>query len=386
MAVAGLNILVLNAGSSTVKASLFQLTSPVTDVPTGRRWEVETREPLQSLDAMLAGLWTGPAAILDGPDEVDVIGHRVVYGGATLVESVRLAADTRAEIARVAEYAPAHNAAAIALIDAARNLFGDRRPQVAVFDTTFHRTMPPAAFTYAGPYAWLAQGIRRYGFHGISHQYASHRAARLLRREDAGFRVVTCHLGSGCSLAAVRDGLSVDTTMGFTPMDGLPMATRSGAIDPGILIHLLRHRGHTAESLDHMLNHDAGLAGLSGTNGDMRVVLAGVDAGDDRARLAFDVFVHHVRQGIAAMVTTMNGTDAVVFTGGIGAHSARVRTAVCASLTCLGISLDVRHNAEPLDESDISTAEAPTRVLVIPAQENWMIARECVRMTESGAG
>ena len=378
-----LNILVLNAGSSTVKASLFQLTSSTAgEAPTGLRWEAEALEPLESLEALLAGLWTGSGAILGGPDDVEVIGHRVVHGGATLTESVRLAADTRAAIARATQYAPAHNAAAIALMDAARSAFGDSRPQVAVFDTTFHRTMAPAAFTYAGPYAWLAQGIRRYGFHGISHQYASHRAARLLHREPAGFRVVTCHLGSGCSLAAVRSGRSVDTTMGFTPMDGLPMARRSGAVDPGILIYLLRHGGHTAESLEHLLNNEAGLAGLSGTDGDMRAVLAGIDRGDDRARLAFDVFVHHVRQGIARMAATLNGMDAVVFTGGIGAHSARVRAAVCESLTFLGVTLDAGCNAESPGETDISSVDAPTRVLVIPAQENWMIARECLRMTD----
>jgi acetate kinase len=230
----------------------------------------------------------------------------------------------------------------------------------------------------------VEQGIRRFGFHGINHQYVAHRAARLLQRTSAGFRVITCHLGSGCSLAAVLDGRSVDTTMGFTPLDGLPMARRSGAVDPGILIHLLRHGGHTTDSLDHLLNHDSGLAGLSGTDGDMRTVLAAVDAGDKRARLALDVFVHRVRQGIAAMAATMNGSDAIVFTGGVGEHAARIRADVCASLRFLGVSLDPSRNASCSSEADIATSAARVRVLVVPAQENWMVARECLHVVARG--
>jgi acetate kinase len=380
--VARLKILALNTGSSSVKASLFDLDDPGADgdAASGLCWEDEAENGEQSLERLLTPLWSGPRAIVGGPDAIDVIGHRVVYGGALLTESTRITPDVRAAIARAAEYAPAHNAAALALMDAAARLFDERRAQVAVFDTAFHQTMAPAAFTYPGPYAWVEQGIRRYGFHGINHQFVAHRAARLLKRSQAGFRVVTCHLGSGCSLAAVRDGRSVDTTMGFTPLDGLPMARRSGAIDPGILIHLLRHGGYTTDSLDRLLNHDSGLAGLSGTDGDMRTVLAAVDAHDDRARLALDVFVHRVRQGIAAMAATMNGADAVVFTGGVGEHAPRVRADICASLGFLDVAIDDALNAACAGEGDISTVDAAARVLVIPAEENWMVARECVRV------
>jgi acetate kinase len=382
VAVAGLKILALNAGSSSVKASLFELDTPGAegDPPSGLCWEDETENGERSLERLLTPLWSGPRALLAGPDAVDVVGHRVVHGGALLTESTRVTPAVRATIARVAEYAPAHNAAALALMDAATRLFGDGRAQVAVFDTAFHQTMAPAAFTYPGPYAWVEQGIRRFGFHGINHQYVAHRAARLLNRPPDGLRVVTCHLGSGCSLAAVRDGRSVDTTMGFTPLDGLPMARRSGAVDPGILIHLLRHGGHTTDSLDHLLNHDSGLAGLSGTDGDMRTVLAAVDAGDDRARLALDVFVHRVRQGIAAMAATMNGADAIVFTGGVGEHAPRVRAEICDSLGFLGVVVDADLNATCAGDANIAAVASPTGVLVIPAQENWMVARECVRI------
>jgi acetate kinase len=374
-------ILALNAGSSSVKASLFELDTagPEGDPPSGLGWEDEIENGEQSLERLLTPLWTGPRAILTGPDAIDVIGHRVVHGGALLTESTRVTPAVRTAIARVAEYAPAHNAAALALMESATRLFGEC-PQVAVFDTAFHQTMAPAAFTYPGPYAWVEQGIRRFGFHGINHQYVAHRAARLLHRARDDFRVITCHLGSGCSLAAVRDGRSVDTTMGFTPLDGLPMARRSGAVDPGILIHLLRHGGHTTDSLDHLLNHDSGLAGLSGTDGDMRAVLAAVDAGDDRARLAVDVFVHRVRQGIAAMASSMDGADAIAFTGGVGEHAPRVRAEVCASLGFLGVDLDPARNASSVGEADLSGGASQLRVLVVPAQENWMVARECLHV------
>ncbi len=380
---ARVKVLALNAGSSSLKASLFDLAAPgpLGAVPTGLCWEQE-RAAGTPLEALLAPLWTGPGARLTGPEEVDVVGHRVVHGGPTLTASVRVTPAVRAEIGRVADLAPAHNAAALALMDAATHLFGAETPQVAVFDTAFHHTMAPAVFTYAGPYAWVGQGIRRYGFHGLSHQYASHRAARLIGRPVEELRIVTCHLGSGCSLAAVARGRSVDTTMGFTPLDGLPMARRSGAIDPGLLLYLLRSGAHTPASLDHLLHHESGLAGLSGTSGDMRAVLAGVAAGDHRARLALDVFVHHVRQGMAAMATTMAGLDALVFTGGVGEHAPAVRAATCSGLAFLGVAVDPLRN-EGAGEAEISAPGAHVSTWVVPAQENGMIARESLLFAAS---
>lgn len=378
---ARLRILALNAGSSSVKASLFDLAAgdDQRDTSHGVLWQAEQDIDASSLRALLTPLWSGRDAVLASPSAIDIVGHRVVHGGATLRESTHVSASVLAEIARAAEYAPSHNAGALGAIEAATELFGADLPQVAVFDTAFHRTLPPAAFTYAGPYSWLAQGIRRFGFHGINHEYVAGRARAMLGRDAEDFRVVTCHLGSGCSLAAVRNGASVDTTMGFTPLDGLPMARRSGAIDPGILLHLLRYGGQTVDSLDQMLNHESGLAGLSGTTGDMRTVLAGVDAGDSRALLALDVFVHHARCGIAAMAASMGGADAIVFTGGIGEHVPRVRSGICATLAFLGVALDDALNALPTGDADVSHAHARTRVLVIAAEENWMIARECLR-------
>jgi acetate kinase len=378
LAVAFLNVLVLNAGSSSLKASLFRLVDggEEGEAPGSVVWEEEQDGP-GDVDRLLSTLWTGTDRVVENPGAIDVVGHRVVFGGADLHEPARITSELRARLARVSEYAPAHNAAALTAIESAHKVLGDKVPQIAMFDTEFHQTLSPAALTYPGPHAWLEQGIRRFGFHGLSHRYTSHRAARLLQARGKSFRVVTCHLGSGCSLAAVENGRSVDTTMGFTPMDGIPMARRSGAVDPGILIHLLRHGGHTVDSLDRMLNHDSGFAGLSGTSGDMREVVAAANSRDDRAQLALGVFVHNVRKGIASMAATMNGLDALVFAGGIGEHAPQIRAAIADGLSFLGVGLDEDLNIRGGRERIISSANDEVTSMIIPAEENWVIARVC---------
>ena len=352
--------------------------------PCGQVWTADTRGDAAVLGELLAPL------LLESVDSasraaipIDVIGHRIVHGGTTLNETVLITPSILDEIARASEHAPAHNALAIEVIRSTIARFGHDIPQVAVFDTAFHKTLEAAAYTYAGPFDWVAQGIRRYGFHGINHQYVSQRVNALRDLPTESSRIVTCHLGSGCSLAAVQNGRSVDTTMGFTPLDGLPMAHRSGAVDPGILLHLLRNGGHTVDSLDQLLQEQSGLAGLSGTTGDMRVVLAGIDAGDARCRLALDVFVHHVRKGIAAMAASMGGVDVLVFTGGIGERSPRVRAAICSELDFLGITLSHDTNPAAIGESEISEPTSNAAIFVIPAGENWMIAQACVRIARS---
>lgn len=374
-------ILVVNAGSSSIKLSLFDLAHAAEPgaEPHGLRWEREL-SPDVPVDDCLTGLWTGSEAILDGPHDIEVVGHRVVHGGATLTEPTLITPGVRDLIARVAEYAPAHNAAAMRGIDAVTRLLGTVVPQVAVLDTAFHATLSPAAYTYAGPRAWMEQGIRRFGFHGINHQYVSRRAARLLGCTPAELRIVSCHLGSGCSLAAVAADRSVDTTMGFTPLDGIPMSRRPGALDPGILIHLLRHGGHTVDSLDRVLNDDSGLAGLSGTSGDVREVLARIERGDASATLALEVYVHRIRQGIAAMAASMNGVDAIVFTAGVGEHSPAVRRRLCDGLGFLGVTLDGDGNNAAAGDGIISTDDSIVRVLVVQARENWMVANDALRV------
>ncbi|MDQ6887647.1 MAG: acetate/propionate family kinase [Gemmatimonadota bacterium] len=374
--------LTLNAGSSSLKAAVYELEQPGNDgdPPPAPRWAAELEMVDGAVVELLSSLCAGSDPVISRERPIDAVGHRIVHGGADLVQAARLTTRVHEAIARVAECAPMHNIPALAVVDAATRAFGETVPQVAVFDTAFHTTLAPAAYSYAGPFEWVRQGIRKYGFHGISHRYASHRAARMLNQTESPRRVVTCHLGSGCSLAAVQDGRSVDTTMGFTPLDGVPMATRSGAVDPGILIHLLRRGEHTADSLERLLNHDAGLAGLSGTSGDMRAVLSALDGGSERAQLAFDVYVRHLRQAVSSMATSMNGLDALVFTGGVGEHAPRVRAAVCEGLAFLGVTLDQPRNEACVGDAILSDEHARVAVLVIRAQENWIIAQECLRV------
>jgi acetate kinase len=259
-------------------------------------------------------------------------------------------------------------------------------PQIAVFDTGFHRTMPLSAKTYPGPYEWFEQGIRRYGFHGINHQYCAQRAAQLLGKNLNSLKLVTCHLGNGCSLAAIREGRSVDTTMGFTPLEGLMMGTRSGSVDPGILTYLMRQRQLSGQQLDEILNQKSGLLGISGISSDMREILAASKNGNEptkqvRAKLALEIYVHRLRSGIGSMIAVLGGVDAVVFTAGVGENSPEVRAAACDNFAFLGVKLDQAKNAQSaLDndrDNDISAPDVSVRVLVIHAQEDWMIAREC---------
>ncbi len=381
-----MRVLALNAGSSSLKAAVFDILSPprAGEAPRGRVWSDEARGDAGVLGELLAPvLRDNVDPTVTAVQPLDVIGHRIVHGGARLRDAVRITPSILDEIAAASEHAPAHNALALDVVRATVALFGDDVPHVAVFDTAFHKTLEPAVYAYAGPFNWIAQGIRRFGFHGINHEYVSQRAIALCGRPIAHSRIVTCHLGSGCSLAAIHDGRSVDTTMGFTPLDGLPMAHRSGAIDPGILLHLLRSGSHTVATLDQMLQEQSGLAGLSGSTGDMRVVLNGMDAGDARCQLAFEVFVHHVRKGIAAMAASMAGLDVLVFTGGVGEHSPRVRSAICSSLGFLGVTLCPERNLKATGESDLSDATSGAGVFVIPGEENWMIAQAGVRVVAS---
>lgn len=283
----------------------------------------------------------------------------------------------KAAIADLAALAPAHNPANLEGIEALEQILGTEVPQIAVFDTAFHTQMPLFAAIYPGPYEWFEQGIRRYGFHGISHQYCAQRAAQILGRELKELRLITCHLGNGCSLAAIRDGHSVDTTMGFTPLDGLMMGSRSGSVDPGILIHLMRQEGYTADKLEQLLNLASGLKGISGVSEDMRQIMAAIAQGNQRAQLALDIYVHRLRSGICAMLASLGGLDALIFTAGVGENSPTIRAAACEAFEFLGLKLDPEKNTRLPDDRDIATADSTLRVLVIHTQEDWAIAQEC---------
>jgi acetate kinase len=398
------HILVLNAGSSSQKAALYDVGESLPADPPTPLWRaqaewsedsparlavstasatVERTIPADDrgtlLGDLLPALWEGPTAVVSGPAAIAVVGHRVVHGGPDYAGSVRVTPTVEANIRRLAAFAPQHNPENLAGIAAVERALPGV-PQVAVFDTAFHATLPPAAAVYPGPYAWYARGIRRYGFHGISHQYCAERAARLLDRDLTALGLVTCHLGNGCSLAAIRGGKSIDTTMGFTPLDGIMMGNRPGTLDPGILTYLMRADAATADTLDATLNHASGLQGLSGVSSDLRDVLSARAQGNVRAALAFDVFVHRLRAGLGAMLAALGGADAVIFAGGIGEHSPEVRSAACDAFAFLGIALDAARNAASPTDAVISTPGSAVAVLIVATQEDWMIARDCWRL------
>jgi acetate kinase len=403
-----MKILVLNAGSSSQKSCLYELNEVLPDRPPQPLWEAqidwnhregvaelkvetasgtEQKEEFASdsreavISRMLETLWQGKTQVINNLKEIDIVGHRVVHGGQDYQQSTLISPDVKEAIARLSVFAPVHNPVNLEGIEALEKILPNR-PQVAVFDTAFHAQLPPAAFVYPGPYEWLEDGIRRYGFHGISHQYCARRAAQILNRDLTDLRLISCHLGNGCSLAAIRGGWSVDTTMGFTPLDGLMMGSRSGAIDPGIIIHLLRRSDFTAEKLDNILNRNSGLKGISGVSGDMRQIGEAITQGNERAQLALDIYIHRLRAGIGAMLASLGGLDALIFTAGVGENSAVVRAAACEAFGFLGLKLDGEKNQHsPVDE-DIAAVDSAARVLVIHTQEDWEIARECWKLSQ----
>ena len=368
-----MRILALNGGSSSFKCAVYEFAADPTGV-TPPVWSEKIEWNGDDLHGALE-------PVLRRSGRVDVAGHRIVHGGAKFRSSTRVTPEVHAAIAALGEIAPAHNRYELDAIDSVARVLGPNVPQVAVFDTAFHATIEPDAYVYPGPYEWLAKGIRRYGFHGTSYQFATRRAAEMLG--DVPARLLICHLGNGASLCAVRNGKSIDTTMGFTPLEGLMMGTRCGSIDPGIIIHLLRTGSCTADQLDHVLNHKSGLLGVSGFSGDMRAILDAIGKGDERGRLAFDVYLHRLAREAGSMIAVLGGLDALVFTGGIGEKSPLVREALCQQLSFLGLTLDSSKNANVQTDQNIAALSSSAPILVIRAQEEWEIARECWRLATS---
>jgi acetate kinase len=316
---------------------------------------------------------------LPNPSTLAAVGHRVVHGGP-FTSSVRITPEIRSRIRALADLAPLHNPPSLATLAAAEEELPGV-PHVAVFDTAFHATLPPEAWTYPVPAAWTRNwGIRRFGFHGLSHAFCSRRAAELLGQPAEDLRVVICHLGHGCSASAVRGGRCVDTTMGFTPLEGLMMGTRSGSIDPSIVLHVQQHHGLTADQVEAALNHESGLLGVSGISGDMRQVLDAARTGRQQAKLALAVYAHRVRQAIGALTVTMGGVDALVFTAGVGEHAAQVREVVCDGLDCLGLELDPQANAVCRPDADVSRRGSRGRILVIATREDLTMVQEVMQV------
>ncbi|WP_376794175.1 acetate/propionate family kinase [Thermogemmatispora sp.] len=403
-----MKILVFNAGSSSQKTRLYEVQTSLPSEAPAPLWEAsadwsheagkteltirrkgaeEHHETLAFserpavLKRIVASLTSGPTRAIEGAEEITAIGHRVVHGGAHYSEPSLITPELKAAIERLQVLAPSHNRASLEAIAIAEEAFPQAQ-QIAVFDTAFHRHLPLPAQIYPGPYEWFAQGLRRYGFHGLSHHYSARRAAQLLGRDLSSLRLITCHLGNGCSLAAILGGESIETTMGFTPMEGLMMGTRSGSLDPGLLLYLLRHGGYSPDDLDRILNRESGLLGISGLSGDMRLILQARAEGNRRARLAFNTFIHRLRLQIGAMLAVLGGVDALVFTGGIGEHAPEVRAAACETLGFLGLALDPARNANPGSDADIASPNSAVRVLVIRAEEDWMIAEACWRLLQ----
>ena len=344
-----MRVLVVSAGSSSLQADL---------VDGGRAV------------ASYAGLPADPPA-------VDAVGHRIVHGGPDFTEPVLVDAGIERRLRHLAELAPLHQVKSLRGREAAQRLLPGV-PHVACFDTAFHATLPPAAYIYALPRQWRERwGVRRYGFHGLSHAWATRRARQLV---PAARRVVTCHLGAGASLAAVLDGHSVDTTMGFTPLDGLVMATRCGSVDPGLLLWIQEHEALPAHEIAHSLEYSSGLLGLADT-ADMQEILR---RPDPDARLALEVYLHHLTAGIAAMTASLGGLDCVVFTGSVGAHAAQIRERAASRLGYLGVRVDPGLNSGAEPDTDISAADAAARTLVVTSREDLEIAAGVERLLGGG--
>jgi acetate kinase len=389
-----MSILVLNAGSSTLKYVLFaddtvaERSSGVVDWQSGTArvtiaWHRADGTSGQQT-ASVTGYGDAVAHVLRLAGEVQPLagiracGHRIVHGGERFQHSMRIDAGVRQGIGALAELAPLHNPPALAAIDAAMQAL-PAAAHVAVFDTAFFAEQPPERFLYPLPLSWYADwGVRRFGFHGISHHYCTLRVAEMLGRNDA--RLVICHLGNGCSASAVQGGRALLSTMGYTPLEGLMMGTRSGSIDPAIVLDLLRRGLLTADQIDDALSHRSGLLGVSGVSADFRAVEAAAKDGHDRARLALRLYVDRIRAAIGALAVTMGGLDVLVFTAGVGEHSAWLRGEVCRGLECLGVPLDAQANAACQADADIAPPAAPVRVLVLHTREELLIAREAARL------
>ena len=351
-------VLVVNAGSSSIKLSVLDEGDELVAAQ-----EIEAPAGRVDVDAVRSFIAN------NGP--IDAVGHRIVHGGAEFTAPVRVDPDVVHRLELLTDLAPLHQPKSLSGLEVVSKILVDV-PSVACFDTAFHATIPAAAATYALPAQWRRRwDLRRFGFHGLSHSYASRRAGELMGEQK---RVVTCHLGSGASLAAVRGGASVDTTMGFTPLEGLVMATRSGSVDPGLLLWLEEHVGMAPSELASTLEHRSGLLGLSGTS-DMRAVLAAEEASDEDAALAMAVYLHRLRASIAAMAAAMDGIDAMVFTGGVGERSAPVRQRAAEGLGFLGVGLDLEANESACPDQEVGAARAPVRTFVIAAREDLEIAR-----------
>lgn len=397
-----MNVLVVNCGSSSVKYQLIEAGAQKVlarggverigmsgATLTNMRYDGdeikiagEIVDHIVAIEYVLAVLLSRNHGVISDRSDIHAIGHRVVHGGETFTSSVLITDEVTRKIRDNFEIAPLHNPHNLRGINACQiHLPGT--PQVAVFDTAFHQQMPKRAYLYGLPYSLYTQHkIRRYGFHGMSHRYVSGRAAQLLKKDPSTLRIITCHLGNGCSVSAVHGGVSIDTSMGFTPLEGLLMGTRTGDMDPSVILYIMGKEGLTNAEANTLLNKHSGLQGISGISNDMREIIAEMKNGDKKAGYAFDVFTYRVRKYIGAYAAAMGGLDAVVFTGGIGENSPDVRKASCSDLGFLGINIDDTANTSAEKEKAITTADSRTAVFVIPTNEELVIALDTMEIVQ----
>jgi len=365
-----MNVLVINAGSSSLKYQLLNMNNETLLAGGGVE---RVTDYLQALDQVRREL----------TDPVHAVGHRVVHGGESLKQSVVITDDVLAQIEACNHFAPLHNPVNVAGIRACQTIFGADVPNIAVFDTAFHANMPQEAYMFALPYEYYEQyGIRRYGFHGTSHKFVSQRCAELMGKPKEQLKIITCHLGQGCSIAAVDGGTSIDTSMGFTPLDGFMMGTRSGGVDPSAVLYLMEREGWSPAQASDVLNKKSGALGISGVSNDERdIKVAAEEQGNKRAQLSRAMLRYQIRKFIGAYAAALNGVDGIVFTGGIGENNWDTREAICEGLTYLGVDIDTTVNAVRCKNNlRISTDNSRVAVWVIPTNEELLIARETAQL------
>ncbi|WP_324282170.1 acetate kinase [Cyanobacterium aponinum UTEX 3222] len=404
-----MKVLVLNAGSSSQKSCLYDLdsrekkpnfVSPIWEATidwtlnlghtllkvksNGQEYStyLSDHNRLESIKTMLKTMVEGETKVLEHLSDIDVVGHRVVHGGTKYSQATLINSEVKATIEKLIPLAPNHNPAHLEGIESVENILGDI-PQVAVFDTAFHTNMPLYAKIYPLNHEFYKRGIQRYGFHGISHEYVSQRTSEILQQLLKNLNLVTCHLGNGCSITAVKNGQSVNTTMGFTPLEGVMMGTRCGSIDPAIVIHLMTEYGYDGEKINHILNKESGLWGMSEISSDLRTILKAKSENNPKAILAIEMYIFRLQEAIASMLPSLGSLDALVFTAGVGENSAFIREKVCQGLGFLGLKLDLEKNSQSLFNENIATADSNSKILIIPTKEDWAIASQCFQLMES---
>ena len=391
-----MKIFVVNAGSSSLKYQLIDMENEqvlakglcerigVTGAIShktadGRTYSAETPMPTHSeaFEAVVYALTKSDAKVIDSFDEISAIGHRIVQGGSIFPDSCLVTPDVIDKIEKLGALAPLHNPAHVLAIRACLKTFGDKIPQVVVFDTSFHQTMPPKAYMYPLPYEYYEKyGVRKYGAHGTSHRFVSDRVAALENKPKKDLKIITCHLGNGCSITAIKDGVCADTSMGFTPLDGFMMGTRSGTLDPSALTYIAEKEHLSPEDVNTICNKKSGMLGISGVSNDNRDVCAAAEAGNKRAKLAIEMQRYEILKFVGSYIAAMNGVDAIAFTGGIGENDPDLRRYVCENLTFIGAEIDEEKNQLRGKEVKISTPNSKVDIFVIPTNEELAIARD----------